>query len=129
MVQYVVPVSELPMNQVFTVSTVVQTLVAMVGSLLYLPLQSTAMTVVYFDLRVRSEGLDLALQSAGPSAAQTSTDSPLPEITSERRSAFITGTDVGFFVLLTIGAGVLYVLFVSLFAGLAMFLIPSASGL
>jgi hypothetical protein len=99
----------------------------MVGSLLYLPLQATAMTVVYFDLRVRSEGLDLALQTAAPSGTETSTDSPLPEITAQSQTAFITGTDLGYFVLLTIAGAVLYVLAVSLFMGL-MFLVLPANG-
>jgi hypothetical protein len=50
---------------------IVQMLVQMSGGLLYLPLQLTAMTLVYFDLRVRSEGLDLALQAASDSGAET----------------------------------------------------------
>ncbi|MFW6068819.1 MAG: hypothetical protein ACOC9E_04470 [Chloroflexota bacterium] len=45
----------------FTFQTVAQSLTVLITGLFYLPLQVAAMTVLYFDLRVRTEGLDLAL--------------------------------------------------------------------
>jgi len=74
------------LEQYTLLSTVIQTLVTMIFSLLYLPLQLTAMTVVYFDLRVRSEGLDLALQSTEAAGAKPDRGF-LPEITRRRRAA------------------------------------------
>lgn len=45
----------------FTFQTIAQSLTVLITGLFYLPLQVAAMTVLYFDLRVRTEGLDLAL--------------------------------------------------------------------
>ena len=40
---------------------VLQALIPMLSSLIYLPLQLTAITLMYFDLRIRTEGFDLAI--------------------------------------------------------------------
>jgi hypothetical protein len=50
-------------------STVVGGVTGVFFNLLFLPLQLTAWTLVYFDLRVRTEGFDLALLAASTSAA------------------------------------------------------------
>ena len=50
------------------VNAVIQALVSLMLSLIYLPLQTSAVTLAYLDLRVRTEGLDLAMQSAAASA-------------------------------------------------------------
>ncbi|MBI5932448.1 MAG: hypothetical protein HY867_01975 [Chloroflexi bacterium] len=98
---------------------VVQMLVQMSGGLLYLPLQLTAMTLVYFDLRVRSEGLDLALQAAAESGTETNIVA-LAETSPAPTGDFITGQDALNFFLLSIGIVALYFLFVGLFVGLFM---------
>ena len=100
---------------------VIQTLVQMSGGLLYLPLQLTAMTLVYFDLRVRSEGLDLALQAAAESGAETNIVA-LAETSPAPTGDFITGQDALNFFLLSIGIVALYFLFVGLLFGLLMFI-------
>jgi hypothetical protein len=102
-------------------TTILQSLVTMVFSLLYLPLQLTAITVVYFDLRIRSEGLDLALQTAEP-AAPTEANRPvfLPEITPAPQGSIITWAEVGYFALITFGFIALYLLIISVFFLLAM---------
>lgn len=61
-------------RNVLLISTLVQYLTSLVTSLLYLPLQTIAVTLVYFDLRVRTEGLDMAMMAASPLAPQP----PLP---------------------------------------------------
>ena len=98
---------------------VIQMLVQMSGGLLYLPLQLTAMMLVYFDLRVRSEGLDLALQAAAESGAETNIVA-LAETSAAPTGDFITGQDALNFFLLSIGIVALYFLFVGLFVGLFM---------
>lgn len=47
------------------VSQIVQSVLTLLFGIFYIPLQSCAMVLVYLDLRVRTEGLDLALQVAG----------------------------------------------------------------
>jgi len=103
--------------------TVIQTLVQMIGGLLYLPLQLTAMTVVYFDLRVRSEGLDLALQAAAASGAETNIVA-LAETSPQPTGSLITGTDVGQFILLSLAGVAVYVVFMSIIVGITLALMP-----
>jgi hypothetical protein len=103
--------------------TVIQTLVQMIGGLLYLPLQLTAMTVVYFDLRVRSEGLDLALQAAAASGAETNIVA-LAETSPQPTGRPFTGTDMGQFILLSLAGGAIYFIFVAIIAGITLALMP-----
>jgi hypothetical protein len=96
----------------------------MIGGLLYLPLQLTAMTVVYFDLRVRSEGLDLALQAAAASGEETNIVA-LAGTSPQPTSSLVTGTDVGQFVLLSLAGGAIYVVLVSIVAGITLALMSA----
>ncbi|MFN8531639.1 MAG: hypothetical protein U0670_23795, partial [Anaerolineae bacterium] len=43
-----------------------------------LPITPIAMTFLYYDVRVRTEGLDLALQALGPDARPESVRPPIP---------------------------------------------------
>jgi len=47
----------------FVLQTIAQSLATLALSLVYLPLQITALTLMYFDLRVRTEGFDLTLRA------------------------------------------------------------------
>lgn len=97
----------------YIVTAVIQAMVAIVFILIYYPLQMTAFTLIYFDLRVRTEGFDLALLASGD--AQQVLTTPVPQ-TNEK---FMTGTDLGNFAILTLGAVGLYIfLFAFLFGGL-----------
>jgi len=97
------------LDQQMIVTSIVQTLVNMSLSLLYVPLQLTAMTVVYFDLRARSEGLDLAMQM--PSAEEAAGDAiSLPEISTKSTGPFLTSIDIGRFALLSMIGIALFVL-------------------
>ncbi|MBI5953191.1 MAG: hypothetical protein HY865_16170 [Chloroflexi bacterium] len=111
------------LEQYTLLSTVIQTLVTMIFSLLYLPLQLTAMTVVYFDLRVRSEGLDLALQSTEAAGGEAGS-SFLPEITPAPQGSLVTGTEIGYFALLSIGAAAIYFILVGVLAGAMLAFLP-----
>ncbi len=107
-----------PLDQQLMIETVIQSLATMVTGLLYLPLQLSAITVVYFDLRVRSEGLDLAVQSA---SGQGSSPLQVLELApAGARAKLITGTDIAYFVLLSFGFGAIYALFIGLLAGLGL---------
>jgi hypothetical protein len=120
--QYLTISSQITMEQQMIWSNVAQTLVSMIFSLLYLPLQLTAMTIVYFDLRVRSEGLDLAMQAADSPEAKM--EIALPEISSQSKTPLITGKEIGYFVILTLAGGALYMLIVSVLFGLMMAAMP-----
>jgi hypothetical protein len=102
------------------ITSIIQGLISLVFVLLYYPLQMTAFTLIYFDLRVRTEGFDLALltlEAAGSTDLAEVTAVPVPQ-TNEH---LITGPDLGNFAILTlIGAG-LYILFISLITGGVLF--------
>lgn len=119
-------------GSLLTLQTLIQSLATLVTSLLYLPLQVAAMTILYVDLRVRTEGLDLLLQApdngtatkgttmealpAGELPLQTeaktnfltalAASAPVPS-----RQSLLTGTELGFFSLVTVGLGVLFAIF------------------
>ena len=103
------------------VTSIIQALVSLVGILIYYPLQMTAFTLIYFDLRVRTEGFDLALLTMAPSASTDITQAvaaPTPQST-ER---LITGQDLGNFAILTLAATGIYIFFFSFIMGSAFFL-------
>jgi len=91
------------------IATILQNLITITMSLLYTPLKLTVMTLVYFDLRARSEGLDLAMQMPGASNSDSSENAVinLPEITTKTSTPLITGIDIGRFALLSL-AGILF---------------------
>jgi hypothetical protein len=109
------------------VSTLVSSLTTLVFSLIFLPFQLTAMTLLYFDLRIRTEGFDLALlarsvdlpvpQEEGlagelavrmePAAAADLTES-IAEAPAPEREPLVTGRELGYFLAITLTLGVLY---------------------
>jgi hypothetical protein len=104
-------------------TSVIQGLVTLVFALLYYPLQMTAFTLIYFDLRVRTEGFDLALltmESSGSTDLAETMAAPISQ-TSER---LITGAELGNFAILTLAGAGLYIFFVSFIAG-GMYLFTS----
>jgi hypothetical protein len=115
---YLASMLELDYQLQLIVSTLIQTLVTIFTSLLYMPLRLTIMTVVYFDLRARSEGLDLAMQMPASAGSENQTVS-LPEITNTTSSMpLITGIDIGRFALLSLAGIALYGIFVLLGFGM-----------
>lgn len=116
--------SSLPstMEQQLALTSVIQTLVTTSMSLLYIPLQLTVMTVVYFDLRARSEGLDLAMQMANATGSENEAIS-LPDISEKTSMPFITAMDIGRFALLSLAGIAIYALIFTIMIsvlGLAM---------
>ncbi len=114
-----------PYSQRLILTTAIQTLITTLTSLIYLPLQLSALTVVYFDLRARSEGLDLVMQTANVTSLEPNEVVSLPEVSRlinapKIQTPFITGRDIGYFSLITIAVIALYVLLVSVLAALMM---------
>jgi hypothetical protein len=97
----------------FVISAIIRAMVSIVFILIYYPLQMTAFTLIYFDLRVRTEGFDLALLASGD--ADQAMTAPVPQT----KESLVTGTDLGNFAILTLGAVGLYIfLFSFIFGGL-----------
>ncbi len=110
------------------VSTVVGALTTLVFSLIFLPFQLTAMTLLYFDLRIRTEGFDLALLARSidqpvpleedlaselalstEPAADVDLTATIPEAPAPERESLITGRELGYFLAITLTLGVLYI--------------------
>ncbi len=99
------------------VTAVVQAIVSIVFILIYYPLQMTAFTLIYFDLRVRTEGFDLALLTMSESNLTDPAQAMAPPIP-QARETLVTGTDLGNFAILTLAAFGLYIfLFSFIFGG------------
>ncbi|MBI3177857.1 MAG: hypothetical protein HYZ35_07690 [Chloroflexi bacterium] len=95
------------------VTAILQAVVSVVFILIYYPLQMTAFTLIYFDLRVRTEGFDLALLTS--SDADQALSAPMEQA----KESLVTGTDLGNFAILTLGAVGLYIfLFAFLYGGI-----------
>jgi hypothetical protein len=112
LIGFVTTMFPLDLNQQMVISALVQNLVTLFTSLLYLPLQLTIMTVIYFDLRARSEGLDLALQVSDPSADATTTEL-LPEAPQQPSMPLLTWIDLGRFTLVSFAGIAFYFLIIS----------------
>ncbi|MEM7030472.1 MAG: hypothetical protein AAF629_12960 [Chloroflexota bacterium] len=97
----------------FILQTVLQSVVSLLGSLIFLPLQLTAYTLLYLDLRVRTEGLDLEILANSleddqqHSVSETFTAAPTSE-----KGNLVTMTEMGYFVLIELGGLALYALLV-----------------
>jgi hypothetical protein len=92
-----------------TLVVVIQQLVSFLLSIIYLPLQLTCITLLYFDIRVRLEGFDLALLAAD---AEESTDIDMTVVAADAPASAIpwgpTVTELGYFSLITVGSVVLF---------------------
>jgi hypothetical protein len=106
----------------YAIQTLTPSLVSLAGSLIYTPLHMTCMTLMYLDLRVRTEGLDLALQAAD---ASTDVDDILAQAPEPEAGGLITWREIGYFALLSLG---FIVAFVVLYA-IIMVLIFSVVGI
>jgi len=97
---------------------IVQALVSLLFALIYYPLQMTSFTLIYLDLRVRTEGFDITLATMDPASVDENQIMAPPPAVNER---LITGPDLGNFAILTIAAMGLFILYYSLILGGAMF--------
>lgn len=121
---YLVTYSVLVFQASYVVRTLLTTVVSSLLSLLYVPIRLTGETLLYYDLRVRQEGLDLELELE--ELAQTSAEepaegaSPLPVIP-PTREPFLSRRDwrnLG--ILLGAGLGVMLLCCVAYFGFLTL---------
>ena len=109
--------------------TLSQALVGLATGLLYLPLQLCAITLVYFDLRVRREGFDLAWKAQSDNQEHSdiftiTQNAPKPE-----EGNWITGRELGYFALISIAIIALYALLFGLALALIALMFNSGFGL
>ncbi len=97
--------------------SIASTLTSLLFGLLYVPAQLTAITLAYFDIRVRTEGFDLALLST-EAGAETGVEATVQAPVMKEVKPLITWEDVGYFAILSIGLGVLYFAVLFGFVGL-----------
>lgn len=112
--------SDIP-NQTL-IATILGYLIGLASRLFYVPLQITALTLVYFDLRVRTEGFDLLLQAGEmqmPGIEPARLVSAMPPTP---RTSLVNSKEITYFLGLTLlGVGVpvgLYALLVFLILAL-----------
>jgi hypothetical protein len=93
-----------PLTGQLAVNAVQQLTSAILGVLVY-PIQLTALTLVYFDLRARSEGLDLAVQTA---PAEVPTAEVIANAPAATGTSLITQAEALWFFALSLAVFVLY---------------------
>jgi hypothetical protein len=107
------------------IQMVLQSLFQLMSSLIYLPLQLTAMTLVYFDLRIRTEGFDLVLLTESISGSQTDVTQLVAQAPQSSQGSSITLAQIGFFSLGLVGT----VMGISFFFGALCFVMSFIIGL
>ena len=103
------------------IMSIIQMLVSLVALLIYYPLQMTAFTLIYFDLRVRTEGFDLALLTMNETELADASQA-LAAPASQPDERLMTGTDLGNFAILTLVATGVYLFIFTFIMGSAFFL-------
>lgn len=86
-----------------------QQIISLLLNLIYVPLQLTCVILLYFDARVRSEGLDLALEAIDPEsdAYLTETKAVFENPPPQKSGLWPTWLELAYFMLFSAGAFVL----------------------
>ena len=102
-----------------TTTSLIQQVISLLLNLIYLPLQLTCVTLLYFDVRVRTEGFDLALLALSDEAHADAVQATAPPIS---KNQFPKWEELGYFALITIAFVVLYIalILIILIAALGM---------
>lgn len=82
--------------------TITSSLLALILSLLYVPLEATCATLAYFDLRVRQEGLDLTLMTRPDGGDPASALDLIRQVPQAVQSSIITWQEMGYFALVSL---------------------------
>jgi hypothetical protein len=128
--QFVIGDPTNPSASQFTLQTIIQSITTLVFSLIYLPLQMTAITLLYFDLRIRTEGFDMDVLVASVTTDDDSQANPTDLVAHApppQRGNWVTGAELGYFVLIEIGAVALYFVVVVVVLGLIFALLGVAN--
>lgn len=109
-------------------ATLAQQVISLLLNMIYLPLQLTCVTLLYFDVRVRTEGFDLALLAASSEDEPVDTQAVLAEVPALTEGGLPTRAELGNFALMTIAGGVLYFGLVILFTIIVLAFSGAAGG-
>lgn len=95
-----------------------QVVISGLFGVIYYPVQTTSVALAYLDSRIRLEGLDLALQAAeGQEVTAAQILQQTPPLQEQR---LVQGKEWGYFILITLIAGVIYGLFIGLVMALGL---------
>ena len=104
--------------------SIIESIVALFTNLLYSPLQLSAVTLMYYDLRVRNEGLDLALLAGEASSQASETPMDFNDLVAHSPAAevgpLLERKDFANFAIISVVIGSLYTLLMLGFLFLAM---------
>jgi hypothetical protein len=95
----------------FAIQTISQSLLTLFFSLIYTPLQLTCLTLMYFDLRVRTEGFDLTLMASSAANEKVDSSQVIAQAPPPEKSGLITGKEIGYFVLLSLAVVAIWFVF------------------
>lgn len=110
------------------VSIIIQQLVTFLFGVLYYPLQLTCITLMYFDVRIRTEGFDLALLAASDTESPKDDIDVSVGITKEKESIVPTIEELGYFSLISIGSVLVILCIWFIFFGIFALFAPSFGG-
>ena len=94
---------------IFAVTALLPTAISAFFGLVFQPLRLTAITLLYFDLRVRFEGFDLALLANSLTDVPTSVDSITAQAPEPEQGNLVTRREFGYFILLSFVSGLVLV--------------------
>lgn len=112
----------------FMIQTVSETLTSLFTGLLYLPLQLTCMTLLYFDLRVRTEGFDLALLADRAMGEKVDVDAIMAQAPPAESAGLVTWPELGYFAVLSLGVVAIGLIFYLLLGGLVLAALGTTGG-
>ncbi len=98
-------------NAILISQMVIQQIVAVAFSLIFLPFQLAATTLVYFDLRVRSEGFDLAVRAQDDQNEERLVGQLMSAAPQADQASLMTSRELGYFAGLTLIPVALYFAF------------------
>lgn len=95
----------------FAIQSALSQTVSFLFQLIYIPLQLTALILMYFDLRVRTEGFDLAMLAASAGEGQAALETT-PQAPPAEPKSLVTLNEAGYFAAISLGVlllcGILY---------------------
>jgi hypothetical protein len=96
------------MEAALAIQTIASSLTTLIFSLLYMPLQMTAIILMYFDLRVRTEAFDLTMLTAADDEEAAEAGDIARQAPRAETGNLVSWEEMGKFTLIALGLLVLY---------------------
>lgn len=110
------------------INTIIQTVISMLVGLLYAPLQLCVMALAYFDVRIRTEGFDLSLAAMNTDGEPITVESIAKAPAVQSPASIVTGTEIGYFVVITLAGLLLFGLLYGALIGIVLGVMGFSSG-